>query len=258
MNDTKMLHIALDKSNSAKYALLPGNPDRCIKIAEHLERYKKIAQNREHTSYEGYLEDEKVLVVSTGMGGPSSAICMEELVKIGVDNFIRIGSCASTSAKVKRGDIVLPNGIVRMEGTGLHYLPMEFPAVPSYELLGHLEQGALKLGYEPKIGVNITKDSFYTQIEPESKPVGYELINRWNAYVKGGAQSTSMESATLFLVAASLGVRAATVLVSATSSENSSTTERDNKLVDVESRAIEVGIEGLRNLILFEKKEAVL
>lgn len=253
MNDTKMLHIALGKNDAARYALLPGNPDRCIKIAKHLDRYKKIAQNREHTSYEGYLEDEKILVVSTGMGGPSAAICMEELVKIGADTFIRIGTCASTSPEVKRGDVVLPNGIVRMEGTGLHYLPMEFPAVPDYCLLKHLENGALKVNIKPKIGINITKDSFYTEINPEDKPMGYELVNRWNSYVKGGAQSTSMESATLFLVAASLGVRAATVLVSATSIETTKT-YTEGYPGDVEERAIEVGIEGLRNTILEDKK----
>ncbi len=250
-----MMHIGLGRDNSAKYALLPGNPDRCSKIAEHLDRQKKITQNREHTSFEGYLEGEKVLVVSTGMGGPSSSICLEELVKIGADTFIRIGSCASTSKQVCLGDVVIPNGIVRMEGTGLHYLPMEFPAVPNFEIIGHLEKAAVKLGYDPKIGVSIAKDSFYTQIEPDTKPVGYELVNRWNAYVKGGAESTSMESAALFIVAASLGVRAATVLVSATSLDTSLTTDRKKTPVDIESRVIKVGIEGLRNLIKSDNRE---
>ncbi len=253
MNNSRMMHIALGKDDTAKYALLPGNPDRCIKIAQHLDRYRKITQNREHTSYEGYLENEKILVVSTGMGGPSSAICMEELVKIGVDTFIRIGTCASTAPAVVRGDVVIPNGIVRMEGTGLHYLPMEFPAVPDYYLLKHLEDGALKLNLKPKIGINITKDSFYTEINPEDKPIGYELVNKWNAYIKGGAQSTSMESATLFLVAASLGVRAATVLVSATSVETTKA-NTEGYPGDVEERAIKVGIEGMRNVVLADRK----
>ncbi|XMB67263.1 nucleoside phosphorylase [Mycoplasmatota bacterium zrk1] len=252
MDNKKQMHIALSEEDSAKYAFVPGNPDRCVRIAKFLDNHKLLAQHREYTTYEGYLDGEKVLVVSTGIGGPSAAICMEELKKIGVDTFIRIGTCASTSTLVEKGDVVIPNGVVRMEGTGSHYLPMEFPAVPTYELVKHLESGAKSLGYDPKIGVNITKDSFYTQTEPETKPIGYDLINRWNSYLMGGAQSTSMESATLFLVAASLNVRVATVLVSAT---DVGTTNRNSGYpIDVEKRAIEVGIEGMRNIIKADKE----
>ena len=179
MKSEKMLHTALNRDNTAKYAIVPGNPDRCLKIAEHLDKYKKLAQNREHTSYEGYLEGEKILVTSTGMGGPSAAICMEELVSIGVDTFIRVGTGASTSDDVDRGDVVIPNGAVRMEGTGLHYLPIEFPAVPDFELIKHLESAAVRCGFVPKIGVTITKDSFFTEKNPQDKPIGYELINKW-------------------------------------------------------------------------------
>ena len=219
MNE-KQMHIALSVDNTAKYAFLPGSPERCVRIAKNLDNYKFLAQHREFTSYEGFIEGEKVLVVSTGIGGPSAAICMEELKKIGVDTFIRIGTCASTSSKVCRGDVVIPNGVVRMEGTGLHYLPLEFPAVPTYELVRSLEIGAKALGFEPKIGINITKDSFYTQLEPDSKPVSHHLIHSWDSYLKGGAESTSMGSATLFLVSASLKTRVATVLVSATEYPN--------------------------------------
>ena len=250
----KQMHINLSKEDGARYAIVPGSPDRCIKIAKHLENYKKIGQNREFTTYEGYLEGEKVLVTSTGIGGPSAAIAMQELAKIGVDTFIRIGTCASTSEDVCKGDIVIPNGVVRMEGTSLHYLPMEFPAVPTYELLKNLDDASNDLGYSPKIGVNITKDCFFTQTEPENKPIANDLINKWDAYVKGGASSTSMESATLFIVAASLGVRVATVLVSATSM-TSAKTNTEGYPHGVEFKAIEVGVEGMRNTI---KKDKVM
>ncbi len=249
--EKQQMHIHLSKENTAKYAFTPGSPERVKRIAEHLDNPKFIAQHREFTTYEGYLEGEKVLICSTGIGGPSAAIAMEELVKIGVDTFIRIGTCASTSTKVSKGDVVIPNGIVRMEGTGTHYLPIEFPAVPTYELVKHLESASYTKGFTPKIGVNITKDSFYTQTEPETKPVGYDLINRWNAYLKGGAESTSMESATLFTVAASLGVRVATVLVSAT--DVGTTNRTSGYPIDVEGRAIEVGVEGMRNVIKADK-----
>lgn len=253
MNKNRQMHIHLSSDDYAKYAFVPGSPDRVKRIADRLENPKFVAQNREFVTYEGHLEGEKVLVTSTGIGGPSAVIAMEELHKIGTDTFIRIGTCASLSPRVVKGDIVIPNGVVRMEGTSLHYLPMEFPAVPNYELLKNLEEGSRKAGYEPKIGVNITKDSFYTQTEPETKPIGYELINRWNAYIKGGAESTSMESASLFICAASLGVRMATVLASATNHESSNQTNHYG--LDIESRVIEVGIEGMRLTILNDKKK---
>ncbi len=249
--EKKQMHIHLSSKDKAKYVFVPGSPDRCEKIAKHLDNAKFIAQHREYTTYEGYLEGEKVLVCSTGIGGPSAAIAMEELHKIGVDTFIRIGTCASTSTNVEKGDVVIPNGVVRMEGTGTHYLPIEFPAVPTYSIVRHLEEAAITKGFEPKIGVNITKDSFYTQTEPETKPVGYDLINRWNAYIAGGAESTSMESATLFTVGASLGVRVATVLVSAT--DVGTTNRTSGYPIDVEGRVIEVGIEGMRNVIKADK-----
>ena len=255
MKEEKTLHTKLSKEDVGKYAIVPGNPDRCEKIAMLLDNPRKIMQNREHTTWEGYLEGEKIIVTSTGMGGPSTAICIEELVKCGVDTFIRVGTAASTSKKVKMGDVVVVNGAVRMEGTGCHYLPMEFPAVPDYHLLKELEKASIELGYHPHVGISITKDSFFSQINPEDKPIGYELINRWNSYVKGGAITTSMEEATLFLVANSLGVKAASVLVSATNHENETADTSSNCYpADTEIRPIKVAVKTLRNMIIEDKK----
>lgn len=250
--NTKMLHIALSKNQVGKYAFLPGSPERVPRIAAYLSNSEKVAQHREHTTYNGYIDGTLVTVISTGMGGPSTAICLEELVKLGVTTFIRVGTCASTSPLVKRGDVVIPNAAVRMEGTSSHYLPMEYPAVPDYLLMKKLEEAAIDLGYEYNIGVSITKDSFYTQVEPETRPIGYELLQRWNAYEKGGATNTCMESAPLFIAAGSLGVRAATVLVSATNYKDYG---NDDKVYpsDTEKRAIITGIEGMRKVINWDK-----
>lgn len=254
----KFMHTNLGEGDTGRYAIVPGSPERTARIAAFLENPEKIAQNREHTTWCGFLEGELVTVTSTGMGGPSTAICMEELVQCGVDTFIRIGTAASTSHKVALGDIVIPNGTVRMEGTGLHYLPMEFPAVPDALLVEMLVQAANQLGYPSAVGISITKDSYYTEINPETKPIGYELVKKWTAYEKGGAVATSMEEATLFLVAASLGVRAASVLVSATNykDETSSDTSSSAYPADTEVRAIKTGVEGLRRLILQERKNS--
>lgn len=249
----KQMHVHLTKEQGAKYAFVPGSPDRVKRIAAKLDNGKFIAQNREYVTYEGFIEGEKVLVTSTGIGGPSAVIAMEELAAVGVDTFIRIGTCASLSEKINIGDIVIPNGVVRMEGTSLHYLPMEFPAVPDYELLKHLEAGSKKLGHKPRISVNITKAGFYTQTDPLSRPNGKFLKESWDTYVRGGAESTSMESAPLFICASSLGLRMATILVSATSLKTS--TQTNHYSLDIEDIVIDAGIEGMREAILADRNK---
>jgi len=247
----KMLHINLAKGEVGKYAIIPGDPDRCEKIAAYLDNPRKVVQKREFTTYQGYIEGQLITVTSTGIGGPSTAICIEELVKCGADTFIRVGTCASTSKKVSRGDIVVVNGSVRMEGTGCHYLPLEYPAVPDFQITKLLEETARELGFPVFVGVTITKDSFYTQTEPETKPVSEELISRWNAYVRGGAIATSMEEATLFLAASSLGIRGASILVSATNYKNgvSKKNSADVYPTDYIQRPIKTAVETIRKLI---------
>ncbi|MCL2580622.1 MAG: nucleoside phosphorylase [Oscillospiraceae bacterium] len=256
MSETvKMLHVNLAKGDVGRYAVIPGDPARCEVIAAHLDNPRLVTQKREHTTWQGELEGTLITVTSTGMGGPSTAICVEELHKCGCDTFIRVGTGASTSALVGKGDVVVVNGSVRMEGTGCHYLPMEYPAVPTYTLLKLLEESADTLGFAPVVGVSITKDSFYTQTEPETKPVREELITKWRSYVRGGSVITSMEESPLFLVGSSLGIRTASVLVSATdyaggvSKKNSA----DVYPTDFIQKPIKVAIEALRRLIKFDQ-----
>lgn len=255
LNDNmKMLHIALTKNDVGKYAFLPGSPERALKISKYFDNPVKVGQNREHTSYTGYLNGVKVTVTSTGMGGPSTAITVEELAKLGVTTFIRIGTCASTSEEVEIGDIVIPNGSVRMEGTSTHYTPIEFPAIPDYFLLKEIENAAIKLGYKYNVGPTITKASFYTQTEAETKPVRYELINKWKAYEESGATSTEMESSILFSVTSTLkGTRSATVLVSATNYKAYSSDAKTYPS-NTEERAILTGIEAMKSIIEQDKK----
>lgn len=247
----RMLHIKLAQEEISPYVFLPGSPERVERIAAYLEQPIKVAQNREHTTYAGYLDGKRVLVVSTGMGGPSTAICLEELIRLGAKYFIRVGTCASTSPKVKMGDVVLPNAAIRMEGTGNYYLPIEFPAVPDYQMLKKMEAAVKRLGYEYNVGITITKDAFYVQIDPESLPVGYDVINKWNAYEKGGATNTCMECATLFLVAASRNVHAAAVLVSANNYKNYSIDAKSYP-IDFEARAVKVALGAMQQIIAEE------
>lgn len=246
------MHLKISKEQGAKYAIVPGSLSRVERIAAYLDNAEKLADHREFITYVGYLDGERVLVTSTGIGGPSTGIAVEELSRVGVDTFVRIGTCASLSERVNKGDVFIPTGVVRMEGTSTHYLPIEFPAVPTYELVKHLEQGAIDAGYAPKMGINITKDSFYTQTEPENMPVGPELVYKWNAYVKGGAETTAMEEAMLFIVGSALGARTASILASATSLAGSKETHSTSD--DIEKVAIEAGIAGLRRIIKADRE----
>ena len=254
MGEAKTMHLGVTSDRIGKYVFLPGSVERASLIAEHFDNPVKIAQNREFLTYTGTLDGVPVTVTSTGIGGSSAAIAIEELYACGAHTMMRIGSAASTSPKVKIGDVVIPNGAVRMEGTGNHYLPFEFPAVPDYEMLKSLEAAAIKLGHPYNIGVTITKDSFYTETEPETKPVYQELKYKWDSYLAGGATSTSMECSILFLVGASLGIRTSSVLISSTNFDEYSNDAEDYP-TGWEQRAIETGIEAMRMMIRKDKAD---
>ena len=245
-----MLHTNLTKSEVSKYAFLPGSPQRVERIAKYLEDAKFLKVNREHETWVGYLEGEKVLITSTGMGGPSTAIALEELAELGTDTFIRIGSCASTSDKCSRGDVVIPAACVRMEGTALHYGPIEYPAVADVEVFDALRKAANTLSYKTAIGTVISRDGFYSQYDEFDKPSAYYIKPKWEAYKKLGAIATEMEAATLFVASASLNVRSGAVMVCATDYKKVNKTYP----IDYEARCIEVAIEAMRQLIKEDKK----
>lgn len=253
MENAKLMHIGIRKGEIGAYAFLPGSVERAALIAEYFDEPAKLAHNREFLTFTGTLEGTPVLVTSTGIGGPSTTIAVEELNQCGVHTMVRVGSSASTSLKVGIGDVVIPNGAVRMEGTGDHYLPLEFPAVPDFFLVKELEAAAKRLGCRYNIGVSVTKDSFYTEVTPETKPVAYELQSKWEAYEKGGATSTDMECAPLFLAGASLGIRTAAVLISATDYGSYSNDDKDYPR-GWERRAIEVGIEAMKSVIIKDRE----
>lgn len=211
--DGTQFHIGVKDGQVGKYVILPGDPKRCEKIAAYLENAEKIADLREFTTYTGYLNGVRVSVASTGIGGPSAAIAMQELVDAGADTFIRMGTCGGMNLKVMGGDLIVASGAVRMEGTSKEYAPIEFPAVANYQVVNALAAAAGEKGARFHVGVVECKDSFYGQHEPEKMPVGYELVNKWNAWMALGCLGSEMESAALFTVASYLGVRCGTLLL---------------------------------------------
>ncbi len=203
----KQYHIHCVQGDVGRYVFLPGDPGRCESIAAHFENPVHIGQNREFNIYTGTLLGEKVSVCSTGIGGPSASIAMEELTAIGADTFIRVGTCGGIALDVLPGDIVVATGAIRYEHTSQEYAPIEFPAVPDFEIAAALKSSAESLGYRVHTGVVQCKDSFYGQHSPEKSPVSYELLQKWDSWKKLGVKASEMESAALFVVAAALGVR---------------------------------------------------
>ncbi len=253
-NGEKMYHIGLSKEDikNAKYAILPGDPGRVPKIAACLENPYKIAVNREYTSYLGTLEGEPILVMSTGMGGPSTAIAVEELAAIGVENLIRVGTSGGMQLDVDAGDLVIAQAAIRQEGTSKEYAPVEFPAVANIDLVNALKKAADELSYPNHVGVVHCKDSFYGQHDPERMPVSYELENKWEAWIKAGALCSEMETAALYTVSSVLRIKAAAILLVIWNQEKEKRGLSQNQDFDVD-KEIFVTIKALTNIIKEQK-----
>lgn len=248
MENKVMYHINLKKGDAGRFCILPGDPGRCEKIAAYLDDPHFVTQNREFTTYTGKLLNETVSVVSTGIGGPSAAIAMEELAQIGADTFIRVGTCGGINMKVRSSDIVIATGAVRMEGTSREYAPIEFPAVADFELIRALADAAESLGMTWHAGVVQSKDSFYGQHSPERMPVSYELLNKWEAWKRLGVLASEMEAAALYTIAAALGVRCACVLNVVWNQERKAAGFDEPDDTDTD-RGIRTAIEALKLLI---------
>ena len=241
-------HIKCKEGDVGRYCILPGDPGRCEIIAQYFDNPVKVQQNREYTTYTGTLLGEKVSVCSTGIGGPSAVIAMEELTKIGADTFVRVGTCGGIKLEVQSGDVVIATGAIRMEGTSREYAPMEFPAVADYEVLSALVNSAKALGYRSHAGVVQCKDSFYGQHDPKRMPVSYELVNKWEAWKRLGTMASEMESAALFTCAAALGVRCGSAFHVIWNQERDAAGLPQDESHDVSS-ADKVGVEAIKRLI---------
>ena len=245
-------HIGLKPGDVGRYVILPGDPGRCEKIAAYFDDGKFVCQSREYVTYTGTLEGVPVSVVSTGIGGPSASIAMEELANIGADTFVRVGTCGGMDLDICGGDVVIANGAVRMEGTSKEYAPIEYPAVPDLEVTNALVQAARRLDKTYHVGVVECKDSFYGQHQPELHPVSYELLDKWQAWCRMGCKASEMESAALFIVGAYRKVRVGTVLLVVANQERAAAGLPNAQVHDT-AGAIEVAVEAIRQMIIAEK-----
>lgn len=244
----KQYHTQVGVGDVGRYVILPGDPKRCEKIAKHFDNARLIADSREYVTYTGTLDGVPVSVTSTGIGGPSAAIAIEELSKVGADTFIRVGTCGGMQIDVCGGDIVIASGAIRMEGTSREYAPIEYPAVPDVTILNALITAAKKKNIKYHAGVVQCKDSFFGQHEPEVMPVSYELQNKWEAWLRMGCLASEMESAALFIAGSFLRVRVGSCFLVVANQERAKQGLPNEQAHDTEL-AIVTAVEAIRELI---------
>lgn len=251
-------HLHLKEGDVGRYVLLPGDPGRCEKIARFFHQPHFVAQNREYVTWTGTLLGEKVSVVSTGIGCPSTAIAVEELIEVGADTFIRVGSSGAIQPDGRRGDVAIVTAAIRDEGTTPQYLPLEFPAVADVDVVIALREAARRLGLRYHVGVSQSKDSFYGEVERKRMPLAERLEERWNAWVAGGAICSEMESAAIFILAAIHRKRAggAMLIVNDAGLGERSLEDSHHQLAEFDpDRVIRVAVEGLKILIERDHRE---
>lgn len=210
--ERKMYHVQLKKGDIGRYVFLPGDPGRVEWIASFFDEAHLVAENREYKTYTGTIDGIPVSVTSTGIGGPSAAIAVEELIRCGADTFIRIGTAGYIQDYVDLTDVVIATAAVRDEGTTMHYIPAEYPAVASIDVVCALRNAAQKLGIPAHTGIVQSKDAFYGEVEPESLPTEEYLRYRWHCWEAGQVLASEMEAAAVFVVSSIRRCRAGCIL----------------------------------------------
>ena len=249
----KQYHVGLGPGDVGRYVLLPGDPKRCAKIAKYFDNPRLVADSREFVTYTGTLNGVPVSVTSTGIGGPSASIALEELTNCGADTFIRVGTCGGMQEDVCGGDVVIATGAIRMEGTSREYAPIEYPAVPDFGVTNALVDAARDVGVTYHTGVVECKDSFYGQHSPEKSPVSYDLLQKWDSWKRLGVKASEMESAALFVVAAALGCRCGSCFHVVWNQEREAA-GLDQKMSEDTTTSVKVAVEGLKRLIEADRK----
>jgi uridine phosphorylase len=245
-------HLGLNASdiNGASLAIVPGDPNRVERIAQLLDEPRALAAHREFTSWIGKLDGNSVVVCSTGIGGPSTSIAVEELAQLGVTTFLRVGTTGGIQPNVNPGDVIVTTGAVRLDGASLHFAPMEFPAVADFECTTALVAAARGSGSTTHVGITASSDTFYPGQERYDTTTGRVVerfrgsLDEWQSM---GVLNYEMESATLFTMCASSGWRAgcvAGVLVNRTQQE----TPDAATIAATESNAVAIVVAAARQL----------
>jgi uridine phosphorylase len=253
MADEKKYHVGLAKGDVGEYVLVPGDPFRTPMVAKHLDGAKEVAFSREYRTFTGSVDGVPVSTMSTGMGGPSVAIGVEELAELGVHTFLRVGTCGAAQPEIKVGDLVIAHASVRSEGTPNGYVPLEYPAVASFHVVEALMEAARASGVPYHVGVIRSVDALYSDLMPERMPRPQYLREELDMWSRAGILSNDMETSTLFVVSRLRRLRAGTINLCVDELGAGEIHHLDPSYMD---RMLKVAVDAIRLLIARDKSAA--
>ncbi len=241
-------HILCKEGDIAPFVLLPGDPGRVLRMAKLLDEFREISFNREYRVVTGKYKNTPVTICSTGIGGPATAIAMEELINLGAKVFIRVGSCGASQEEIKIGDLIISDGVIREDDTTLEYVPIQFPAVADRKIVGLLEKAAQKLGVRYFVGPTVSIDALYSPQTREKKEF-------WKKF---GALAQDMEAGTVITLARIRNIKAGAILLVVDQEGEKNLKEKiaeysieakENKgeLVEFEKKATSIALEAISN-----------
>ncbi len=236
-------HIRCDPSEIARYVFCPGDHARAKKIADHFSDGRLVTDSRGYSVYSGTYEGVFMTVCATGMGGPTAAIALEELAHMGADTFVRVGSCGVFQEGQRPGDVIISNGTIRAGGTGNAYLPLMFPAVPTFSVLRELVRSAEGLSIPHRVGVGLAGDAFYGPRDPKGRQV----------MIDSGVISVEMESDTLFILGMYRGWRTGALYVSDGTPTETKPEWGADSFRQGEQAAIRIALAAMRRLAAADK-----
>lgn len=206
-------HVGLAEGEVGGYVLMPGDPFRTALIAKYLEGADEKAFSREYRTFTGTVAGETVSTTSSGIGGPSAAIAVEELGELGVHTFLRVGTCGAAQPYIKKGDLVIATGAVRSEGTPDGYVPKEYPAIASHDMITACIEAAEAAGAPHHLGLIRSVDALYSDLMPDRMPRPAELRAELEMWARAGVVANDMESSTILIVASLRRFRAGVILL---------------------------------------------
>jgi uridine phosphorylase len=253
VTDEKKYHVGVARGDVGDYVLVPGDPGRVPAIAKYLDGAKEVAFSREYRTFTGSLDGVPVSAISSGMGGPSVAIGVEELAELGVHTFLRVGTCGAAQPEIKMGDLVIAVGSVRSEGTPNGYVPPEYPAIASLDVVNALVEAASEARVPYHVGVIRSVDALYSDLVPERMPRPHHLREELDMWSRAGILSNDMESSTLFIVARLRKLRAGTINLCVDELGAGEIHHLDPSYMD---RMLKVAVDALRRLIAKDRDAA--
>src|SRR5713101_7165664 len=240
VSNEKKYHVGVAKGDVGDYVLVPGDPGRVPAIARYLDGAKEVAFSREYRTFTGSLDGVPVSAISSGMGGPSVAIGVEELAEIGVHTFLRVGTCGAAQPEIKMGDLVIAIG----------YVPPEYPAIASLDVVNALIEAASAAKVPYHVGVIRSVDALYSDLMPERMPRPHHLREELDMWSRAGILSNDMESSTLFIVSRLRKLRAGTINLCVDELGAGEIHHLDPSYMD---RMLKVAVDALRILIKHDR-----